>query len=98
MSIFHIQIKENDGPYIREEIQDKIHKWLLDKRDPASGEYPELPEESDGGSKLILFPAPVLEDETDIGEQAKEDKSDNKSSPSKKKEGCTISDTLRNQY
>ena len=32
----------------------QINAWFIDKRDPATGEYPEFPEPEQGGSKVRL--------------------------------------------
>lgn len=49
-----------EGPEMRETIQDTINDWFLENRDPNNGDYPDFPEEEDGGSKSILFPIPQV--------------------------------------
>lgn len=36
----------------------QINAWFLEKRDPETGEYPDLPDEAEMGSKVILNPPP----------------------------------------
>jgi hypothetical protein len=40
----------------------QINAWFIEKRNPETGEYPDLPAEDEGGSKCILNPPlPTLE-------------------------------------
>ena len=36
----------------------QINAWFLENRNPETGEYPDLPDEADMGSKVILNPPP----------------------------------------
>lgn len=37
----------------------QINAWFLENRDPETGEYPDFPDDTDAGSKVILNP-PLL--------------------------------------
>ncbi|GBF95030.1 hypothetical protein Rsub_07531 [Raphidocelis subcapitata] len=52
------KVKEAEGQDMREAVQDKINAWFIQKRDPATGAYPDFPDASSGGSKAILNPPP----------------------------------------
>ncbi|KAK9817170.1 hypothetical protein WJX72_010626 [[Myrmecia] bisecta] len=52
------KVKELEGQDMREDIQDKINAWFINNRNPETGEYPDFPEEEEGGSKIILNPPP----------------------------------------
>lgn len=43
---------------MRETIQDKVNAWFIENRNPETGEYPDFPDEEDGGSKVVLNPPP----------------------------------------
>ena len=36
----------------------QINAWFLENRDPETGEYPDFPDDSDAGSRIILNPPP----------------------------------------
>ena len=38
----------------------QINTWFVANRKPETGDYPDFPEEEDGGSRLILHPPPPL--------------------------------------
>jgi len=57
------KVREMEGQEMRETIQDKVNQWFVENRDPETGEYPEFPDEEDGGSKTILNPPPVVVEE-----------------------------------
>lgn len=50
------KVLETEGEDMREAIQDKINAWFIANRNPQTGEYPDLPPEEAGGSKVILQP------------------------------------------
>ncbi|XRA98823.1 dynein regulatory complex subunit 11 [Pycnococcus provasolii] len=75
-----------EGPAMRETIQDKINAWLVENRHPTTGEYPDLPDEEEGGSKNILNPPPELEPEEKKGKKAKGKGGKDAKSPKDKKE------------
>lgn len=52
------QLRAAEEESIREVIQDKVNQWFVEKRDAATGEYPDFPEADDGGSRNILNPPP----------------------------------------
>jgi hypothetical protein len=54
------KVREMEGQDMRETIQDRVNTWFVENRHPESGEYPDFPDEEDGGSKLILNP-PIVE-------------------------------------
>ena len=37
----------------------QINAWFLENRDPETGEYPDFPDDTDAGSKVILNPPPA---------------------------------------
>ncbi len=47
-----LQVRELEGQDMRETIQDKINQWFVENRNPETGEYPEFPDQDDGGSKV----------------------------------------------
>ena len=60
------KVRETEGPDMREELQQSINQWFISERmKSATGDYPDLPDEEDGGSKKILSLAgdPDAEDE-----------------------------------
>lgn len=64
------KVRELEGQDMRETIQDKVNSWFVENRNPETGEYPDIPDVEDGGSKLILNPplptvASLLEDAGD---------------------------------
>lgn len=40
--------------------QAQINTWFVANRKPDTGDYPDFPEEEDGGSRLILHPPPPV--------------------------------------
>ncbi|KAF6264066.1 hypothetical protein COO60DRAFT_270081 [Scenedesmus sp. NREL 46B-D3] len=50
------KVLETEGEDMREAIQDKINAWFIANRNPQTGEYPDLPADEEGGSKVILQP------------------------------------------
>lgn len=47
------QLREVEGPEIKEAMKDQIRQWFLECRD-ATGSFPDYPEEEDGGSALLF--------------------------------------------
>ncbi|XP_026125142.1 dynein regulatory complex protein 11 isoform X2 [Carassius auratus] len=47
------QLKEVEGPEMKETMKDQIRQWFIECRD-ATGSFPDYPEEEDGGSALIF--------------------------------------------
>ncbi|XP_057212468.1 dynein regulatory complex protein 11 [Triplophysa rosa] len=47
------QIREVEGPEMKETMKDQIRQWFIECRD-ATGSFPDYPEEEDGGSALIF--------------------------------------------
>lgn len=43
-------------PWAAAAASTQINAWFLANRNPETGEYPDLPSEADGGSKVILRP------------------------------------------
>ena len=79
------QLRAAEEEAIREVIQDKVNAWFVGARDPVTGEYPDLPDAEDGGSRNILNPPPP----TDPADEApaagkKEEKGDKKDKKEKK--------------
>lgn len=86
------RIFETEGPDMKEEIQDKINQWFVETRNPENGEYNSLPEEEDGGSRMILTEAEMQPEEPaeEAGKaEKKDDKKDGKKGDDKagKKDG-----------
>ncbi|GBG87220.1 hypothetical protein CBR_g45279 [Chara braunii] len=54
------KVKESEGLDMREFVQDKINRWFIENRDPKTGDYPDIPDEADAGSKYIMNPLPKL--------------------------------------
>ncbi|DBA81732.1 hypothetical protein WJX77_003084 [Trebouxia sp. C0004] len=50
------KVRDAEGQAMRETVQDKINAWFLENRDPETGEYPDFPDDTDAGSKVILNP------------------------------------------
>ncbi|KAA6424958.1 MAG: IQ and AAA domain-containing 1-like [Trebouxia sp. A1-2] len=50
------KVRVAEGQAMRETVQDKINAWFLENRDPETGEYPDFPDDTDAGSKVILNP------------------------------------------
>ena len=72
------KVKEEEGQDMRELIQDRINEWFVENRDPATGDYPDLPDEEDGGSKEILNPPPPPPEEPEVDPKAAKDAKDAK--------------------
>lgn len=47
------QLREVEGPEMKETMKDQIRQWFIECRD-ATGSFPDYPEEEDGGSALIF--------------------------------------------
>lgn len=73
-----MKVEQTEGQDMRETVQDKINAWFVENRNPDTGEYPELPDEEEGGSTTILNPPPVLDAEEPPadakGKKGKDDK------------------------
>lgn len=63
----------------------QINAWFLENRDPETGEYPDLPEESEMGSKVILNPPPPPPPPAPAAEGKKGKKAPEKKAPAKGK-------------
>ncbi|KAK3245248.1 hypothetical protein CYMTET_45172 [Cymbomonas tetramitiformis] len=69
------KVREMEGQDMRETIQDRVNTWFVENRNPDNGEYPDFPDEDEGGSKIILNPVPKEEplDEPAPDPKAKKD-------------------------
>nr|XP_055024991.1 dynein regulatory complex protein 11 isoform X1 [Misgurnus anguillicaudatus] len=47
------QLREVEGPEIKEAMKNQIRQWFLECRD-ATGSFPDYPEEEDGGSAILF--------------------------------------------
>ncbi|KAM4629825.1 dynein regulatory complex protein 11 [Polymixia lowei] len=47
------QLREVEGPDIRETMKDQIRQWFIECHD-ATGSFPDYPDEEDGGSTLVF--------------------------------------------
>jgi len=47
-----VQVRELEGQDMREVIQDRINAWFVENRNNETGEYPDFPEQDEGGSKV----------------------------------------------
>lgn len=64
------KVREVEGPDMREELQQSINQWFISERmKSATGDYPDLPDEEDGGSKKILNLNQVDADEEGLGSE-----------------------------
>mmetsp|Transcript_33907 Transcript_33907/g.75181 ORF Transcript_33907/g.75181 Transcript_33907/m.75181 type:complete len:829 (-) Transcript_33907:621-3107(-) len=91
------KVRELEGQDMRETIQDKINSWFVANRNEETGEYPDFPDQDDGGSKVILNPPPptldsLLEDLNDPKAKAKDKKPDKKATDKKGKKGEEVAE------
>jgi hypothetical protein len=42
-------MQETEGQDMRETVQDKINAWFVEHRHPETGEYPDFPDQEEGG-------------------------------------------------
>lgn len=50
-----MQVRELEGQDMREVIQDRVNAWFVENRNDATGEYPDFPDQDEGGSKVCAF-------------------------------------------
>lgn len=43
------KVQVTEGQDMRETIQDKINAWFVENRHPETGEYPDFPDNEEGG-------------------------------------------------
>jgi SpoVK/Ycf46/Vps4 family AAA+-type ATPase len=92
------RVRSQEGQDIRETIQDKVNDWLVQKRDPETGDYPEFPDESKGGSRSILDPAPQMEELPEAEQQEQKNRGrQGSASLSTKKSGSSGKGNARNE-
>ncbi|CAH1783239.1 unnamed protein product [Owenia fusiformis] len=92
------KIRETEGPDVKESMQDQIRQWFIECRD-ASGKFPEIPTEEEGGSAVIFKEKDPAEVEKELKEKEegkdkkgkkggkKKDKKDKKKKDKKGKKG-----------
>ncbi|XP_045693735.1 IQ and AAA domain-containing protein 1-like [Phyllostomus hastatus] len=90
-------LKETEGPYIKEEIQEQIRQWFIECH-ALTGRFPDFPEESLGGSHLIFSdktPEEVkMELEMQAQESRKKDQDKKKEKEKKEKTGKGEADAM----
>ncbi|XP_075036492.1 dynein regulatory complex protein 11 isoform X1 [Mixophyes fleayi] len=79
-------IRESEGLDIKETLKDQIRQWFIECRH-ATGKFPDLPEEEDGGSKVIFAQKTPEEVAAELAakEEAKDKKKKGKKEKGKKK-------------
>ncbi|XP_051525637.1 dynein regulatory complex protein 11-like isoform X3 [Myxocyprinus asiaticus] len=86
------QLREVEGPEMKEAMKDQIRQWFIECRD-ATGSFPDYPEEEDGGSALIFAdktPEQLAEELAAKEEEDGNKKQKGKEEKGKKDKGKTI--------